>query len=408
MTAQPTPQRGEITLRDYSNFTIWFKQLQNRCIAHDIWDKVDPESTTPLTVKPVANRIPVVAEYAPAANIPVPTRQSELSSAGQKAFKEDLEYYKLFQEQFKNDRHEYEREQASIQHIVTFIQQTVASHLQNTCCLPNQSPRQWITSIKLAVGVDDRYEKERARDRYLAALKQMRSITSWESWLAEYDQAATEAETYLVAEVTQLDAVTKDFLAAVNKVAPVWATAFQDYGRYAAGMTRKEMMKRFREHMMANNPSAKGKQRAAFVTSDPSRSDPYGSFLADSGETTQGNDRDASHAEHAPSKGRPLKRKRAHPQGTSRPYNNEPNTAGPCPACKQSHAAKDCYYLYEEKAPAWWKPRPAISELIELKRKHDSAFQGLIRGQSRSRTQTPHIKLSHTPTPTQSTEASDE
>ncbi|KAK7178594.1 hypothetical protein PSPO01_15357 [Paraphaeosphaeria sporulosa] len=43
----------------------------------------------------------------------------------------------------------------------------------------------------------------------------------------------------------------KVFLAAVNKVAPPWSTNFQDNGRFAAGMSRKEMMKRFREYMMA-------------------------------------------------------------------------------------------------------------------------------------------------------------
>src|SRR6478735_1675453 len=361
-------------------------------------------------MQPVAIRAPVITNYAPAANIEIPVRQSELSTAGQKAFKEDLEYYKICHEQYKSDRHEYEKEQTSIQHIVAFIHSTVAKHLQRTCCLPNQPLRQWVMSLKLTVGVDEQFEQEHARDRYLAALKAMRSVNQWETWLAEYDQAATEAETYRVAEVTQLNAITKDFLVAVNKVAPVWATAFQDYGRYAAGMTRKEMMKRFREHMMANHLSMKGKHKAAFMTIDRSGSDPYGSFLADSGETTQGNDRDASHAEHAPSnKGRPSKRKRAQPHGASRPSHDEPsNTAGPCPACEQGHAAKDCYYLHEDIAPAWWKPRPAISKLIELKRKHDSAFQGLIRGQSRSRTQTPHIKQSHTPTPTRSMEASDE
>ncbi|KAK7177532.1 hypothetical protein PSPO01_16420, partial [Paraphaeosphaeria sporulosa] len=72
-------------------------------------------------------------------------------------------------------------------------------------------------SLKLTVGVDEQFEQEHARDRYLAALKAMRSVNQWETWLAEYDQAATEAETYRVAEVTQLNAITKDFLAAVNK-----------------------------------------------------------------------------------------------------------------------------------------------------------------------------------------------
>ncbi|KAK7184237.1 hypothetical protein PSPO01_09614 [Paraphaeosphaeria sporulosa] len=73
----------------------------------------------------------------------------------------------------------------------------------------------------------------------------MRSVNQWETWLIEYNQAAIEAETYRVAKVTQLNAITKDFLVAVNKVAPVWATAFQDYGRYAAGITRKEIIKQF-------------------------------------------------------------------------------------------------------------------------------------------------------------------
>ncbi|KAF2791770.1 hypothetical protein K505DRAFT_308848 [Melanomma pulvis-pyrius CBS 109.77] len=52
----------------------------------------------------------------------------------------------------------------------------------------------------------------------------MRSASQWDTWLAEYDQAATEAETYRVAELSQLNVITKDFLAAVNKVAPIWST----------------------------------------------------------------------------------------------------------------------------------------------------------------------------------------
>ena len=49
----------------------------------------------------------------------------------------------------------------------------------------------------------------------------MRSVLQWDIWLAEYDQAATEAEIYQVAELSQLNIITKDFLAAVNKVAPI-------------------------------------------------------------------------------------------------------------------------------------------------------------------------------------------
>ncbi|KAK7178337.1 hypothetical protein PSPO01_15614 [Paraphaeosphaeria sporulosa] len=76
----------------------------------------------------------------------------------------------------------------------------------------------------------------------------------------------------------QLNTIIKDFLVAVNKVAPIWATAFQDYSRYAAGMTRKEIIKRFQEYIMVNHPSAKSKHKVAFITN--------GAFLTNSSETT--------------------------------------------------------------------------------------------------------------------------
>jgi hypothetical protein len=96
---------------------------------------------------------------------------------------------------------------------------------------------------------------------------------------------------------------------------------------------------------MVNHPSAKGRYRAAFVTTDRA-------VLADSGEYTQSNNRDASYTRTALSKGRPLKRKRAYLHRTSWLSNNEPsNTAGLYLACEQSYIAKDYFYLYKEQAP---------------------------------------------------------
>lgn len=186
--AQPTYRDPTVTLRDHTDYTGWITQLQARCVVHNIWDKVNPKSTAQLTPKPEAVRAPVIADYTPAANVDIPTRQTELSSGGQKAFKEDLEYYKILVEQFKNDRHEYEKERASLQHIVAFIQSTVSPHLLRTCCLPEKSLRQWITDLQLTVGVDEQTEQERARDRFLAALRPMRSASQWDTWLAEYDR----------------------------------------------------------------------------------------------------------------------------------------------------------------------------------------------------------------------------
>jgi hypothetical protein len=395
---QQSQRDPTVTLRDQTDYTGWLSQLQARCLVHNIWDKISPSSTQPLLLKPKPVRAPVVADYTPAANVDVPTRQSDLSSSGQKAFREDLEYYKILVEQYKGDRHEFEKEQTSLQQIVAFIQSTVSPHLLRTCCLPDLPLRQWITNLKSTVGVDEQIEQERARDRYHASLKPTRSATNWDTWLAEYDQAATEAETYRVAELTQINAITKDFLAAVNKVAPIWSTNFQDNGRLTAGMTRKEMMKRFREHMMTNHPLRTGKHKAAFVADDAS-------FLA-GGESNQSHEGDAQHAESAPSKNRGRPRYQR-PTGknnvrSKRPSDHEPAKAEgtKCPACGQRHGVRECYYLNPEQAPDWWKPNEAVTELIGYKRKHDTAFQGILRGQSRQRSDTPIVtKKSHTPTP---------
>lgn len=274
----------------------------------------------------------------------------------------------------------------------------MSPHLLRTCCLPDKPLRQWIADLQLTVGVDEQIEQDRARNRYLAALKPMRSTGQWDTWLAEYDQAATEAETYRVAELSQLNAITSDFLAAVNKVAPIWSTNFQDNGRFAAGMSRKEMMKRFREHMMMHHPLRSGKHKA-FMADDAS-------FLAEGGAISQSNEGDAQHTESAPSnnRGRPRYQRTAGRKTTTlkRPSDQGPATTqgAKCPACGQRHSIRDCYYVNPDKAPEWWKPNETINELIDFKRHNDASFQGLLRGQSRTQSRTPYVmKQSHTPTP---------
>ncbi|KAI8942930.1 hypothetical protein NX059_000968 [Plenodomus lindquistii] len=385
-----------VILRDHTDYTTWMTRLKARCIAHNIWDKINPKSTTRPTVKPVAERAPVIADYAPAnASNTSPRRITDLSTAGQKAFRDDLEYHKILLEQYKNDRHDYEKEQSSLQHIVAFIQSTVTPHLLRTCCLPDQSLRKWLISLEATIGIDEQLEQERARERYLQALKPMRTSAHWDSWLAEYDQAATEAEAYNVPEVLQINAVTKDFLTSVNKVANVWATTFQDSGRYQPGMNRKEMMKRYREYMMNNHPLKTGKSKASFIAAHDEASHDTAE-----GEAHQDSTRDASTVNSAPSRrGRPRNqrgndRKR---QAERPPEGSYSSTK--CLACGQRHALKDCYYLHEEKAPGWWKPNESVKELVKFKKEPDPELQGLIRSQSRPRTRTPTIKQSHTPTP---------
>jgi hypothetical protein len=149
-------------LRDHTDWTTWISQLQSRCLVYEIWHKIDPESTAALLPKSAIPEPPLPSEYTPAANVLNATRVSELSTAGMKAYKEDLEHYKILEGHYKNILSNYQAETTGVQHIVTFIQSTVTAHLQRTCCLPSLSLRQWITNLKNTTGVDSEHEREEA------------------------------------------------------------------------------------------------------------------------------------------------------------------------------------------------------------------------------------------------------
>ena len=73
----------------------------------------------------------------------------------------------------------------------------------------------------------------------------MRTTANWETWLSEYDQAATRAETLEVAEVMQTQVVVDDFLGSVSKMASTWTAGFQGPGYDKKAINRKRIIKLF-------------------------------------------------------------------------------------------------------------------------------------------------------------------
>ena len=223
MSSQSTLVNATIALRDQHDYRAWYDQLQARCRAHKVWDQVNPDSAVAPMAEPTEPEIPDISGYTPASALAdglIPTRLSDLSSSGQRAYKDDLEIYKLYMEKYKVRSAAYKTELANLQHIVALIQATVSQYLQRTCCSPDQSLKQWITNLKAEAGVTQDYERKIARTRYRSALKPPRSATSWDTWLTEYNQAAKEAEVLQVPEVLQIKEVAEDFYTAVEKIAP--------------------------------------------------------------------------------------------------------------------------------------------------------------------------------------------
>lgn len=130
-------------------------------------------------------------------------------------------------DKYKSRYARYNKEASSLQQIVLFIQLSVTPYLQRTCCMPGKTLKEQIKQLKAKVGITPTFERELARKRYYDALKPPRTVNIQDTQLVEYDHTSTDAETLSVLEVLQFDAVAVDFIAAVNKIAPMWATTFQ-------------------------------------------------------------------------------------------------------------------------------------------------------------------------------------
>ncbi|KAK1912869.1 hypothetical protein P3342_004805 [Pyrenophora teres f. teres] len=98
--AEPARRRSSSVT---TNFTAWSQQLEVRCVAHNVWDIVNPETTSLPGEKPTEIRAPAFSDFHGANNIEDPTNSAELSPAGLKALKEELNIFKILFDQYKND-----------------------------------------------------------------------------------------------------------------------------------------------------------------------------------------------------------------------------------------------------------------------------------------------------------------
>ena len=109
----------------------------------------------------------------------------------------------------------------------------------------------------------------------------MRAPNHWDTWLLEYDEASTEAELKGVGDFSDPEGVFRDFLDSVRKVAQNWADNFKQNQLNQPGMTRKEMMKRFREQMSDDYPKKTTQHhRGAFAVGGEEHSHDRSAFAA--------------------------------------------------------------------------------------------------------------------------------
>lgn len=82
-------------------------------------------------------------------------RPSELSDKGYKAYKRELLNYDVFLMHYDSDLEAHEGGQKKIRELTVLIQSTVSLYLQRKCCPPDRPLQEWLSNLKVKVGVDD-------------------------------------------------------------------------------------------------------------------------------------------------------------------------------------------------------------------------------------------------------------
>ena len=444
MTTNQNQRDATVILTDSSKWIPWYRQIKTQCEALEIWDIVNPEGNVQPCAKPIEPLPPLVADYEPAATArnasstsssstrtarsnvrtftqdtvdtgaqdrAVPVRYSDLSAEGKEAYDGDSREFRMVFDSYKIRERNYRDERTNIAAMIKHLNATVSPYLQVSCFEEHGTLRTWITNLQATVGVDLDDEIRRVRERYHEALRPMRSPQNWESWLSEYDQAATRAEALKIGDVIQSRLVVDDFLKTVSKIAPAWMATFTGAGSDRSNMDRRQMMKLFREHMSLAHPT-RGKSKSALMTGEAA--------YAASGESDSNTQGDASSVQIRapstnPSQGNPRQtnKRRMNAPGNKSKQFQKVNTAEAgdiCPACEQRHDISSCYYVNPNlETPEWFKPNKHVAKLVQYKLQHDIDLQRITQemnlGSKRprlttaSRSITPHIKTSQTPDP---------
>lgn len=385
-----------VVLTDHTQWTKWIAQLENKCVPLRVWHLFDTKQLAQPLVEPRAITRPEIDSYQPstaainayttryqlehplAAAAPppfVPTRISDLSNTGKTSYKEDVEDFKGMFEAYKMEDTKFQRESNHLAQVTDFIRTTVSAHLFTNCCKPSQPYRDWITKLAATVGVRAEDELDKARTRYHEAMKPMRVVTQWDTWLTEVDHAVTEGRATGVPECLNDQFIKKDFVSSVSKHFSTWTTSFIVHGLRDTTVTATEMFLQFRQNAHLMHPTKSRSNKAAFAAGGPTL------------------DNEEPDNERKRGRGHNAQKRR-------QPYGGGSSSSQRCKACDGFHTLSKCWYAFPDTAPEDWQPRDHITKMVKDRISNTPDLQDDVRSTKRPRSKTLAIKKSQSATPT--------
>ncbi len=287
--------------------------------------------------------------HTPTANEP-----SELDIA-----RENQIYFGMAIQSYQVKEKLYTKQQTGLLAIKSWFEKTVAAHHYQVACQAGKPIWQWYQNLEDQAGMDESEAKEIARKEYRAALKPLIRPRDWTSWLETWQKAMTRAENRGIIEATTPDAFVPEFLQAVQPVAENWASTYKqitDRSNSIDNISRSSLTSAFRKEMMSRLdiiPRRVGKGAFGVTFGDE-----------ESPDQTKGRDR-----------------RRPTPPPTMRKRERAAtDIRDPCETCGLKHGLAHCFYVFPERAPAWFKGIPEIQARVDQRLETDSALKAKVRG----------------------------
>jgi hypothetical protein len=274
-----------------------------------------------------------------------PASVAEMTTSARQAYTLDWNIYTHRLKKFTE-------KETHIENLTSWVLKTVSQHYRSTACRPDDSLRTWYKNLEKQVGISTGKQREKAREAYKEAVRPLSRLPKdLSTWLEQWERAINKAQQKEVPEAKDATAWTADFFTVMKPFYAQWVITYKMTRRHeieSGTLTFRELANDFRDEVKTA-PTQQGRiAKGAFGPSFADQDD-HPSTGARGGQ-------------------RAGKRRYT---GGSQPT---------CLACGQFHALSDCFYVFRDKAPKWFRFRKETEGIVANRLEEDENLKKEVLG----------------------------
>lgn len=323
-----TDNKRDLKLSSQKDWDAWLAVVRAKATGHKIWHLINPA----LEAKPLERIEPI---------------RPTLSAMEGNDFAEQSTRYKIAMSEYKPDLQAYEKEQEAMAKMISHIYDTTTA--SNLTYIEKVEVHPWdlLRALKARLAPSDSARCLDLEQQYRRLIKGPSNRQNTEFWLDEYLKMYTLGKEYKIAELVDGKRAYRDFLHAIEKIAPTFAEMHEivmDSTIVNFDTQLLTTIEKFRHHT---------RLREARNT----KASTSNSAFAAAASSDEGNKENNNNNRPTSSRASSFRGGNQH--------------APPC-ICGSKHWFSECNYLNEERRPANWKPNEDIQKKVNDAMKDDN------------------------------------